>query len=424
MQKAHAERIQKVRMMQQQAQLMRQNRDVATPPPPATRQQIQPVAAPITRQQIQPVAIPPKPIAPPQKDTNRYPAGLVNLGNTCYMNSVLECLRHCGPLIRYLFGSGFQKDRVCFTNRKPAEQAFAGEFRALMNKLESSQPGQAVPPMNILRFLMLLNPVFAYRQQADAQECINTMLQVLHTALTVNVKIHNMPGVGTSDSFELQRLGNGRYAGHVKANGYSVIEELFGSQFLSKLVYDDCGHVSHTHDPYTIVPVPIPDKVHTLYDCFDFFIEPEKVENVTCDECKEQKSAVKELSFWTLPQVLVIQLKRFNHALKKIEKFVQAPITLNMSKYVTHPRVSEVIKSDPKALQLYDLKSVICHVGGLNGGHYYARCWRPEDTTEKGNWVNFDDASVSPIAEDQLQNTANYCFFYEMRNSSKHVWSK
>ena len=46
MQKAHAERIQKVRMMQQQAQLMRQNRDVATPPPPATRQQIQPVAAP------------------------------------------------------------------------------------------------------------------------------------------------------------------------------------------------------------------------------------------------------------------------------------------------------------------------------------------------------------------------------------------
>jgi ubiquitin C-terminal hydrolase len=312
---------------------------------------------------------------------------------------------------------------VCFTNRKPAEQAFAGEFRALMNKLESAQPGQAVAPMNTLKFLMLLNPVFGYRQQADAQECINTILQVLHTALSVNVKINNMPGVGQSESFELQRLGNDRYAGHVEANGYSVIEELFGSQFLSKLVYDGCGHVSYSHDPYTIVPVPIPQQALTLYDCFDAFIESEQVQNVTCDKCKEQKSAVKELSFWTLPQVLVIQLKRFNHALKKVEKFIEAPMTLNMSKYVTHPRVSEVIKTTPKALQLYDLKGIICHVGGLNGGHYYARCWRPEDSTNKGNWINFDDASVSPIPEDQLQSPSNYCFFYEMKNSSKEVWT-
>lgn len=408
---SHAEKIQRIRMMQQQAQLMRQNRDT---PPPTKAPQKTPVKT-----------IPPRslPTVPPKVDSNRFPSGLVNLGNTCYMNSVLECFRHCGPLIRYLFGPAFQKDRVCFTNRKPAEQAFAGEFRALMNKLESSPPGTAIAPNGLLKLMVLLNPVFAYRQQADAQECINTVLQVLHTALTVNVKIHNLPGAGTSDSLELQRIGNGRYEGHVKANGYSIIEELFGSQFLSKLTYENCNHISYSHDPYTIVPVPIPNTALTLYDCFDAFVEAEEVVSVTCDECKEQKSATKILSFWTLPQVLVIQLKRFNHALKKIEKFIQAPPVLNMSKYVTHPRVADIIKSDPSALQLYDLRGVICHTGGLNGGHYYARCWRPEEKGNQGHWINFDDASVRPISADQLQNPLNYCFFYEMKESSKQVWT-
>jgi ubiquitin C-terminal hydrolase len=48
-------------------------------------------------------------------------SGLANLGNTCYMNAVIECLRHCSPFMRYLFGQEFHEDRVCFVNRKPMQ---------------------------------------------------------------------------------------------------------------------------------------------------------------------------------------------------------------------------------------------------------------------------------------------------------------
>jgi ubiquitin C-terminal hydrolase len=332
--------------------------------------------------------------------------------------------------MKYLFGQGFQKDRSCFTNRKPMEQAFVGEFRELLRHLEEDKPNRAPQPSGLLRLMILFNPVFTNFQQADAAECINTMLQVLHTALSVNVKFINNPGSGQSAEIDLQRLGNTRYQRHVETSGYSIVEEAFGSQFLSRLECQQCGHISHAHDAYTVVPVPIPERALSLYDCFDSFSEPEIVTELRCENCVQLAAregrteplgtGKKTLTFWSLPRVFVVHLKRFDHNLRKIEKYVHAPMVLNMTRYITHPRVLKRIQHDPQALQLYNLKGIICHSGQLNGGHYTSKCFR-----EGEGWYSFNDANAHPIhSEESLQSPLNYVFFYEMHESTRKFWPR
>lgn len=391
-------RMQRIRQLQQQAQIL-------SPPPTPT---------PISIQSYHSGYIGPT-------------SGLVNLGNTCYMNSVIQCFRHCGPLMRYLFGPGFQRDKVCFTNKRPMDLSFIAVFRELMRELETNTK-QSAAPHDLLKLIVLYNPIFGGYQQADAQECINTMLQIFHSGLTLNVQIINNPGVGQSEAIELQRLGHTRYATHVQKNGYSVIEEMFGSQFLSKLVCQTCGNVSHAHDAYNIVSVPIPDRALTLYDCIDEFIKPEMVADVTCDRCNSRAlpkaNAIKQMSFWTLPHVFLVQLKRFDHHLRKIDKFVQAPITLNMSQYITHPRVVNQIQTNPHAVQLYDLRGIVCHSGQLGGGHYTSKCWRPNEENDEGRWIEFNDTFTRVIGDTQeLQSNQNYVFFYEMSPATKLFWN-
>lgn len=410
------ERIQRIRQLQQQAQHMGKPKPIAGLPP----------AAPTSALAIQPKAL----------QYREAPlVGIANIGNTCYMNSVLECFRHCAPLMRYLYGPAFQRDRSCFMNRKPMEQAFVGEFRELLRHLEEDSPDVAPQPAVLLRLMLMFNPVFANFQQADAAECINTMLQVLHTGLAVNVKLVNNPGIGQSEELDLQRLGNSRYKGHIEASGYSIVEEAFGSQFLSRLECQQCGYVSYAHDAYTVVPVPIPERALSLYDCFDAFSDPEIVESVTCERCAEAAKASghtavpglskKTLTFWSLPHVFVVHLKRFDHNLRKIEKYIHAPMVLNMSRYVTHPRVVKRIRRDPQALQLYDLRGIICHSGQMAGGHYTNKCYREAREGGGGSWFEFNDASVRPIANpDELQSPLNYVLFYEMQDSTKKFWPR
>lgn len=84
------------------------------------------------------------------------------------------------------------------------------------------------------------------------------------------------------------------------------------------------------------------------------------VDGISCEHCCKQSnqrvSAVKQMSFWTLPQVFVVQLKRFDHQLRKLDKFIQAPLMLNMTQYVTNPKVVEQIQHNPGALQMYVAK--------------------------------------------------------------------
>ena len=86
-----------------------------------------------------------------------------------------------------------------------------------------------------------------------------------------------------------------------------------------------------------------------------------------CNRCKEMRRAEKTLEIWTVPDILIIHLKRFSgHRTfrDKIEDLVEFPVEgLDLSGKVGYPEGKEVI---------YDLFAVDNHYGGLGGGHYTA----------------------------------------------------
>lgn len=359
-------------------------------------------------------------------------AGLQNMGNTCYLNSVLQCLHHSPPLVRYLLGQQFTKDKVCFVNRKPLERAMVVEFRSLMQQMyhqnrnaKDTSQRLALRPAELLKLLVLFNRTFAGGRQSDAQECLSTILQTLHVGLRLKVRITVDEGSGASTEYQQIRRGLKQYESHLLHDGYSAIDEIFKSQFESRLTCDRCGHIWASYDPYSLVPVEITARALTLYDCLDNFMTPEKLESVTCERCSEKQgktNVTKQFSLWTLPQMLVVQLKRFDAlsgGLRKINKFVQAPLKLNLTKYVSHPRVTSQAKDNPNALQIYDLKGIVCHSGQLHGGHYTAKCYRKDE-----GWYHFNDSHVQKITDPEktLQSSTNYMFFYEMNQRTKAFW--
>jgi ubiquitin C-terminal hydrolase len=121
---------------------------------------------------------------------------------------------------------------------------------------------------------------------------------------------------------------------------------------------------------------------------------------VSCKELKGQ--ATKKLDLWTVPDILVIQLKRFSSSRDKVTDFVDYPLTgLDLEGRVQGREVlKRLIEAHPDnetyrtALDdnslVYDLIGVSNHFGGVGGGHYTAFAKNDED----GNWYNFDDVGL------------------------------
>ena len=131
---------------------------------------------------------------------------------------------------------------------------------------------------------------------------------------------------------------------------------------------------------------------------------------------KKHVQAFKEMAIWSLPEILIIQLKRFSYERgtysvhrEKVTSVVHFPIKgLEMEPYVTGP-----IDADKGSV--YDLYAISNHMGGLGGGHYTA--YAKNQGTKK--WYCFDDASVSEISEKALVTANAYVLFYKRRNNEE-----
>ena len=145
----------------------------------------------------------------------------------------------------------------------------------------------------------------------------------------------------------------------------------------------------------------IKSKEITIYDCFEAFRTEEKLEKDNswyCSNCKKNQEAFKKLEIYRAPNILIVQLKRFDCKTeniyegliknKKNESLVIFPLqNLDISKYV----VEENSRKDC----LYDLCAISQHYGSLSSGHYTAFCLNGDE------WYNFDDEKVSKISNEK-----------------------
>ncbi|KAI3453300.1 hypothetical protein Pfo_009963 [Paulownia fortunei] len=180
-------------------------------------------------------------------------AGLQNLGNTCFMNSALQCLVHTPHLVEYFMQD--YSDEINRQNPLGMHGELALAFGELLRKLWSS--GRTpVAPRAFKGKLARFAPQFSGYNQHDSQELLAFLLDGLHEDLN---RVKQKPYIETkdSDSRPDEEVADEFWRYH-KARNDSVIVDICQGQYKSTLVCPVCGKISITFDPFMYLSLPLP----------------------------------------------------------------------------------------------------------------------------------------------------------------------
>ncbi|XP_015285216.1 PREDICTED: ubiquitin carboxyl-terminal hydrolase 31, partial [Gekko japonicus] len=171
----------------------------------------------------------------------------------------------------------------------------------------------------------------------------------------------------------------------------------------------------------------------SLAQCFQLYTKEEQLapdDAWRCPHCKQLQQGSITLSLWTLPDVLIIHLKRFRQEgdrRMKLQNMVRFPLAgLDMTPHVVKRSQSSWslpshwspwrrpygLGRDPEDF-IYDLYAVCNHHGTMQGGHYTAYCKNSID----GLWYCFDDSEVRQLAENEVCRNTGYILFYQRRTA-------
>uniref|UniRef100_A0A670YXW9 ubiquitinyl hydrolase 1 n=1 Tax=Pseudonaja textilis TaxID=8673 RepID=A0A670YXW9_PSETE len=164
----------------------------------------------------------------------------------------------------------------------------------------------------------------------------------------------------------------------------------------------------------------------TLNECFQLYTKEEQLapdDAWRCPHCQVLQQGMVKLSLWTLPDILIIHLKRFRQVGEqrhKLSTLVHFPLQgLDMAPHVAkRSRGSkwgswkQSLTEEGQCTFLYDLYAVCNHHGSLHGGHYTAYCYNSLDS----RWYSYDDSTVEPVMEEDISTRGAYILFYQRRN--------
>ncbi|TKY89123.1 hypothetical protein EX895_001654 [Sporisorium graminicola] len=185
--------------------------------------------------------------------------GLNNLGNTCFMNSALQCLSNTYELQQY-FVSGAYKEELNTDNPLGMGGAIADAFGNLVSNIWNGQGG-SFWPREFKFALSRFAPQFSGYAQHDSQELLAFLLDGLHEDLNRILKkpYIEAPDWEGGDERDLVAFAKRQWDIY-KARNDSVIVDLFQGQYRSTLVCPECGKVSIKFDPFMYLTLPIPNK--------------------------------------------------------------------------------------------------------------------------------------------------------------------
>ncbi|XP_049399835.1 ubiquitin carboxyl-terminal hydrolase 20-like [Solanum stenotomum] len=256
---------------------------------------------------------------------------MCNLGNTCFLNAVVQCFMHSLVLLQLL---------ASFDHVSPCDTHLTGFCVVCMIRqivdLSMSGVSDNVTPKKIFSHLRDFSLTFRPNQQEDAHEFLQCFLNKLEICCN-NLEPRN-----------------------------NIVKEAFGGRLVSMLRCFNCRHLSVTHEPLIDLSLEIVD-VDSVPKALESFTKIEKIK-FSCEKCKTQGPFEKQLLIDRAPSVATLCLKRFNN-----DRFV--------------------VQKEEMKYDLYAV--IVHSGFSISSGHYYSfiRC-NPNEwykfNDEQVHWVHED----------------------------------
>ncbi|RDX67763.1 Ubiquitin carboxyl-terminal hydrolase 16, partial [Mucuna pruriens] len=303
------------------------------------------------------------------------PFGLINCGNSCYANSVLQCLAFTPPLTAYLLQGLHSK--TC-ANKK---WCFTCEFQGLI--LKSKETKSPISPVGILSQLQNIGSQLGNGREEDAHEFLRLAVETMQSVCLMESRDN------TSDSLKEET---------------NLMGLTFGGYLQSKIKCMKCGGKSERQERMMDLTVEIEGEIATLEEALRQFTSAETLDGENkyhCVRCKSYEKAKKKMTVLEAPNVLTIALKRFQSGkFGKLNKPIRFPEILDLAPFM----------SGTSDLPIYRLYGLVVHLDTMNAafsGHYvcYVKNFQ-------SRWFKVDDSVVTAVELESVLAKGAYMLFY------------
>ncbi|XP_057976785.1 ubiquitin carboxyl-terminal hydrolase 24 [Malania oleifera] len=356
---------------------------------------------------------------------NLLPRGLINSGNLCFLNATLQALLSCSPFVHLL-----QELRIHDIPKVgyPTLTAFA-EFisdfdmpsdsslkKKDMSVVETGRPFCPTMFEAVLKNFTpdVPNSTSGRPRQEDAQEFLSFIMDQMHDELLkLQGQVSSLKGgksslISSAEDDEWETVGRKNKSAVTRTQSFvpSELSAIFGGQ-LKSVVKATGNKASATIQPFLLLHLDIfSEAVHAIEDALHLFSVSETLEGYRTAATGKAGvvTARKSVKIQTLSKIMILHLMRFGYGSQgstKLHKPVRFPLELVLGRDLLVSRSTEGRK--------YELVATITHHGREpSKGHYTADARYPN-----GQWLRFDDASVTAIGTGKVLHDQAYVLFYK-----------
>lgn len=275
---------------------------------------------------------------------------LANIGNTCSINTLLQCIAHCKFFSDFLINSDVE-----VVNVKNAKYILFNEIKSILVQLIVERKN-IIPRRFVHAFREAIGKKYKAGEELDFTEMWMLMLDRI-------------------DEESKKKVG-----------------VIFNGTQIQQIKCIHCNELYHNKEEISLHYIHISEHTNTdIINCMREMLSDESIPEWKCDKCTKH-SGIKSIHLSVLPKVLVIVIQRCS-----ADEKIKIPVTISDTLIISPPKVT------------YKLKSFANHYGTQESGHYTATC-----IDDQGEWYEYNDLHVRKVPSRVfLQNREAYALFYE-----------
>ena len=358
-----------------------------------------------------------------EKDNNLFIAyedyfpliGLRNVGLTCYMNSILQCLLHI-PQLNAFFINIYpdQKNKFKEINKETETHGrLCEEYHKIVMKIYGNQNYEYnyISPKDFNDVLSHINGQFAQFEANDAKDLLLYLFQSMHAELNYlgDKKLKNVPKCNQTierESFNFFMTVNNNL-------NLSIISYLFYGIHKSTTICSECKTTLYNFQYFQFLSFPtfnFKDQIFNIYQGFKEFIKPEIMSGDNkcyCQKCKGLKNAEVTTKIYSAPTYLIINIDYGKNKKYKPKK-------INFGGLIDITGFTDNMNKCPNIQ--YKLIAVSTHIGKSGStGHYITFCQNNEN-----KWYEFNDSSVTETKFEYVNSNSPYILIYKKTDRTNY----